>query len=463
VLKKIKTLLYLLLSKKKVCVTEQDRSDERIRRIAQTSAVSMIARLINILSGLLTVPLTLPYLGLEQFGIWMALTGFVAFLTFTDLGISIGLQTALSRCDGSDDRKRPSFYVSNALFMILNIVIILFLVTYFILPLYDLTHLIKLESTNYQVLLLTTQFLIITFAIGLPASIIQRIFEAYQFGLYSNSLLILGRLLSLLSVFFCINLEYSLHIMVMLYMGLPFIIMLLGGVYLFATRKWLRPNLLKIRYKYIKEIAGVGFLASLAQVGASIMSTGPLLLLSSIYGAAAIVPFAITQRLLGVVSTLLSVVLSPLWPAYTEAMSRGDNLWVKATFKKTIKLSIIAVLPFFIIFTFSGQWIIKLWSNDLNAVPSFDLLFVCNIWMVLFAGIRVFSMFLNGLGRFKGQSLYGLLLPILAMIVGYNISTNLSMAFCLAIVILVGELGRLTLMALESRWCIKRLFNEKIN
>ncbi|MBL0710394.1 MAG: oligosaccharide flippase family protein [Colwellia sp.] len=454
---KVINLVQVLFSKKKICNTDQERAVERARKIAQSSAVGLVSRLTNVLSGLITVPLTLPYLGIEQFGIWMALTGFIAFLSFTDLGISIGLQTALSKCDGEDDKVKPSSYISSAMALILIIVLLLIVFTCFLLPLLDVTYLIKLEKTDTELLLITTQVLILTFAFGLPAGLVQRVFEAYQYGVYSNSLLIIGRVFSLISVFVSIELGFGLPIMLMLYMGLPFAVLILGGGYLFYTRKWLRPNVLKIKSKFIKEILSVGALALFAQLGSSIMTTGPLLILSSNYGAAAIVPFALTQRLLGVVSILLSAVLGPLWPAYTEAKARGDILWIKKTFYKSILFSIVAVIPFFIFFTVAGQWLIEIWSGDSLVVPSFSLLMVCNVWMVIFAGIRALSMFLNGIGQFKGQAIYGLLLPIIAVFIGGSLPLDYGITLCLAVMIFTGDTGRLIAQGIESRVHLKRL------
>lgn len=454
---KLKKLVKVLFSKERSCNTDQERSAERARKIAQSSAVALVSRLVNVLAGLITVPLTLPYLGVEQFGIWMALTGFIAFLSFTDLGISIGLQTALSRCDGEDNKIKPSSYISSAMALISTIVVLLVLFTCFLLPLLDVTHLIKLEKTAPDLLLITTQVLILTFAFGLPAGLVQRVFEAYQYGVYSNSLLIIGRVFSLISVFVCIELGFGLPIMLMFYMGLPFAVLILGGGYLFYTRKWLRPDVFKIKFKFIKEILSVGVLALFAQLGSSIMTTGPLLILSSNYGAAAIVPFALAQRLLGVVSTLLSAVLGPLWPAYTEAKARGDILWVKKTFYKSILLALVTVVPFFIFFTIAGQWLIELWSGDNMVVPSFGLLMACNVWMVIFSGIRVLSMFLNGLSHFKGQAIYGLLLPIIAVLIGGSLPLDYGITLCLVTMIFIGEMGRLVAMAIESRVHLRRL------
>lgn len=447
---RIRKLFRVLLTKGHDLNTEQGRATERKKRIAQTALAAMTSRAINILSGLITVPVTLPYLGLEQFGIWMALTGFVAFLNFTDLGISVGLQTALTNCSAKKDKILPSQLITNAFYLVIFIIIVLLTYAFYILPNVNITNVIKIENSNNELVLLhSSQALIITFCLGLLSGMVQRIFEAYQHGLYSNSLLAIGRVLGFISIYICIHFELSLPIMMSLYMGLPFLLLFIGGIFLFILRPWLRPKFTVISFVQIHSIMRVGILSLGAQIGNALISTGPLLLLTAQYGASAIVPYALTQRILGVVGILLSVILTPLWPAYGEAKIRGDFKWVFSTLKKSILFTISVSLPVFIFFTFGGQWLIQMWASNSDAIPTWQLLMICNIWMIFFSATKTLSVFLNGMESFKGQSIYGLLLPLFALYIGWVSSEFLTLSLCLMLIILIGELGRLMAMIIE--------------
>jgi len=432
-------------------MTQITRAESRNKRIKYTAIVALAAKGINALSGLITVPITLSYLGAEQFGIWMALTGFVAFLSFTDLGIGIGLQNALTRCHGNDDEKTPSSIISTALFLTLLLCLALCAISWYLIPQFDLTRIIKLSGEENQLTLLhTTQAFIIAFAISIPLGMIQRIYDAYQNGVISNGLLAVGRLFSLASVFVSVKLGYSLAVMVFLYMTLPFVFLALGGVYLFITNPVLRPSPFNVKAQYINQMVRTGGLALSAQVGAAIMSSGPLLLLSSQFGAAAVVPFAITQRLLSVVSLMTSAALMPLWPAYGEAYARSDKQWITTTHKKALLFTLAIISPLFIVMSFYGQDLIAWWSNDINAVPSWSLLMACNIWAFVMAISRANSMLLNGTNHFKGQAIYGLILPLLALLIGYYYAENHSLVITLWIMVLSGELTRSLFLWWES-------------
>ncbi len=441
-------------------MTQIMRAENRNKRIKHTAVVALAAKGVNALSGLITVPVTLSYLGAEQFGIWMALTGFVAFLSFTDLGIGIGLQNALTRCHGNDDEKSPSSIISTALFLTLLLCIALCVVSWYLIPQFDLTRIIKLSGDeNQSTLLNTTQAFIIAFAISIPAGMIQRIYDAYQNGVISNGLLAVGRLFSLASVFISVKLGYSLAVMVFLYMTLPFVFLALGGIYLFISNPVLRPSPFKVKAQYIKQMVRTGGLALSAQVGAAVMSSGPLLLLSSQFGAIAVVPFAITQRLLSVVSLMTSAALMPLWPAYGEAYARSDKEWISTTHKKALLFTLAIILPLFIVMSIWGQDLIGWWSDDANSVPSWSLLMACNIWAFVMAISRANSMLLNGTNHFKGQAIYGLILPILAILIGYYYAENNTLVMTLWVMVLSGELTRSLFLWWESTKVLSKINN----
>jgi len=460
---KITGLVKVLFSKPIDTSTEEGRRKERARKIAQSAAMGMVAKLLNVLSGLITVPITLPYLGVEQFGIWMALTGFVAFLVFSDFGLSIGLKSCLAKTFAENDQSKAGLYISTTFVLLVGIAFVLALFTVLIITNIDLQGVIKLQSIeNQDVLQNTAVTLLIIFSLGMPSAVIHRTLEAYQLGAIANSAIAIGRLFSLFSIFLCVYTNQSLTVMASFYMGLPLLSMYICGFWMCVKNKWMRPSVSKYNKICAGEIFAIGKLALSAQLGASMMSTGPLLVLSSVFGAAAITPYAITKRMFDAVTMVLSEFLYPLWPAYGEAAARNDFKWIKETFKKSVVMSLMLFLPIFVLLSFIGQDVIYLWSHDTSAVPSWFLLMVCNIWTLLLLLVRILSMFLNGLNQFKGQAVYGLILPFLALLSGWLMSDSIGMPLSILLMIFVGELLRILFMSIEVKGMMTK-FNKKID
>src|ERR1035437_5257384 len=99
--------------------TPQGRSDERYRRIAWSTTLSAVGRLVGMATGLISVPLVLGYFGNDQIGhdrngIWLQMSSFVAALGPLDLGIGLGLLTVVSDAHGRDDRQAARRAISTA-------------------------------------------------------------------------------------------------------------------------------------------------------------------------------------------------------------------------------------------------------------------------------------------------------------------------------------------------------------
>ncbi|MGC1782963.1 MAG: hypothetical protein WA708_10630, partial [Acidobacteriaceae bacterium] len=81
----------------------EQRAGERHRRAALTGITSTIAHLARMGVALVTVPLTLHYLGAERFGLWMTISSVLAMASFADFGIGNGVLNTVADAFGRND------------------------------------------------------------------------------------------------------------------------------------------------------------------------------------------------------------------------------------------------------------------------------------------------------------------------------------------------------------------------
>lgn len=429
-----------------------DRGRDRYRRATWSALATLAARTVSIATGLITVPLTLSYLGQERYGLWMALTGLVAFLSFSDMGLGIGLQNALSRCHGNDDKEGPRAYVSTAMVLIFGVSFALCLFALFVLPHIPLERLLKsVDPVARAELLPTAQAMALTFALGLPCGLIQRIYNAYQRGYRATLWLSIGQVLGLLAILLCIYLELGLPWLAVCLMGMPLIALAFGGVSLFRQCPWLRPSFRSLSWRHLRPIAGTGSSAVAAQAAAVVLISGPLVLIANCLGTAAVTPFAVTQKLLGVSFVLLGMAVMPLWPAYGEAAERGDWAWVKRTFRRTLILGFSIQIPLFILLAVTGESIIRIWAGP-DAVPTWSLLMAVNVWFLVGVVNICCSIALNGLDHLLGQAIYGPIFAVAACVAAYILLPTHGVAAAIWAVVLVGILPNGICAGFELTW-----------
>src|ERR1700728_1103599 len=82
---------------------DHERGLERNRRALITGSFATLARIVQVGSSLITVPLTLKYLGNERFGLWMTISSVLAMASFADFGVGNGVLNTVAKAFGKDD------------------------------------------------------------------------------------------------------------------------------------------------------------------------------------------------------------------------------------------------------------------------------------------------------------------------------------------------------------------------
>ena len=377
--------------------TPEGRSKERLRRVALTALVSAFAQGVSILTVLISVPLTLNYLGAERYGLWITISSLIAILGFADLGMGNGLLNAIAETNGRDDRQAAELYVSSAFYILTGIALFLGIIWIIIYPrvpwiwLFNVTTPKAMGEVGPAVAIFIWCVLV-----NLPIALVQKIYNGYQEG-YVNGLWRAGSsLLGLGSVLLAIYLQADLPWLVLAMAGSPVLVMFFNAVQLFGIRRpWLRPRWQKVNRTASRQILKNGSLFFILQLAVAVGFQSDNLVIARFLGASQVPQYAVPMRLFMLISSLLGFVLTPLWPAYGEAIARRDVTWVRKTFKRSLFLSFGAsFLPSLFLMIFGGK-VIQMWVGP-EIHPDFILLVGLGFWTVLLSLASPISMLLNG-------------------------------------------------------------------
>src|SRR5438105_12959915 len=77
-----------------------------------------MARVLAIGVSVVSVPLTIGYLGGEHYGAWVTIVSVITFLSITDFGLASSLTNALGKAQAEDAHAVGQRLVSSALFML---------------------------------------------------------------------------------------------------------------------------------------------------------------------------------------------------------------------------------------------------------------------------------------------------------------------------------------------------------
>ena len=384
--------------------TPQGRSDERHRRVALTALTSAVAKVVSLATSLISVPLTLHYLGAERYGIWMTISSFAGLLAFADLGIGLGLMNAISGAHGQDDRAAIRNYISSA-FLLLTVVAAILVAIFFVAyPFVSWYRIFNVLTTSAQAESgpAVAAFLV-CFAIGIPASIVQRAQMGLQQGFASSLWQCLASVFSLIAVLWAIWVEASLSTLVWALMGAPLLVNVLNmAVYFWRVEPGIAPQLKDVSIKSMRYVAKTGVLFFVLQLAGALGYSVDNLVVAQVINATAVAGYSVADKLFSFVPMVVSMLVMPLWPAYGEAASRKDDAWIWRTLRLSVLGSAAIGLAASVPLVLGGPLLIRLWVGH-SVDVGMPLLIGLAVWKVLQCVGFALAAFLNGMNVIRFQ------------------------------------------------------------
>jgi O-antigen/teichoic acid export membrane protein len=365
-----------------------------------------IAQCIGIAAELVAVPLALGYLGTERYGLWLTISSLIAILGFADFGLGYGVVNAVSEAHGRGDRRAAVTAVSSATVLLTIIGIFFatgFAITYPHIPwqrIFNVSSPTAIAEVGPVVALFLGYF-----AISIVLGVVQRVQAGYQVGYISSLWTGIGSLLGIGGLLLAIQAQAGLPWIALALLGAPMLATLLNGLTFFGFHSpWLRPRLSDVHTKSMRNLARLGSLFFVLQLSGALAYQSDSLIVAQILGAERVPQFAVPMRMFLFIPTIIGFVLMPLWPAYAEAIVRGDIRWVKQTLWRSLILAFAVSLPLAIGLIALGRTIVQRWIGDAVA-PSMLLLVALGIWAVLCSAGGSLAMLLNGASVIKFQIL----------------------------------------------------------
>jgi O-antigen/teichoic acid export membrane protein len=394
----------------------RDRGLQRYRRAALGGAAALFTNGLKMLGSLATLPLVLHYLGDERFGVWATLTSLMLLTGIGDLGIGNGLINALARAHGADDRQAARNYVSTVFFMSLLLsaaLLLLLLALDAAVPWPRIFHLSSptaIAEAGPAVVVLT-----LCLVLHVPLGVLVKIRTGYQEIHITNLWQAFGVGLGLGALVVFIWCGASLPWLVAADAGGQAVAMIgnLGRLF-FVERPWLRPIPSHIRPAAARELLHLGLLFFALAIIAAVAFYSDNLLAIWTCGPSAAGLYAICSKLFSPLRLISGTLLGPLWPAYGEAIARGDVDWIRRAIVMSITLAVLIISPLALGLALFGGDLATLWMRR-PIEFGFGLLSGMALWVIVETIGSGMSLFLNGISAVGVQVVVGSIFAVLAL------------------------------------------------
>lgn len=381
------------------------RGRERYRRAGLSAATALGGRGLTTILSLVTVPLTLNYLGPERYGVWLTISSVIALLSFTDLGIGNGLLNAVTHSMARGEVTEARRQISSALVLLIVVAVALTATAaafYPIIPWADVLAVPGREAASEAGLALAAW--VACFVIGMPLGIAAQVRLARQEGYIVHLAAAAGNVAAVGALLVGIATRQGLPFLVVAMAGPPLIASALNGIVLFRRdAPELSPSLTIADRRTGFGLLRAGFLFFVLQIAIAVAFTSDTLVVAQLVGPRAVAEYGVTSRLFMIPAALVVMAISPLWPAYGDAIARGDIQWARSTLARSIKAGLFISAPAAVALVAFGLPIIALWVGT-SVAPPFLLLLGFGMWVVLSTVGNSVAMLLNGAHEIRIQA-----------------------------------------------------------
>lgn len=403
-----------------------DHGRERNRRAILTTLSAFAGRGLGFVLSFISLPLTIGYLDVERYGLWMTIGSFLAWLGIADLGLGNGLSNAVTAARAEGDHERARRVVSTAFAMLAGIAVIMAAVFVIAFPFVPWARVFAVSSrVDPRELAITIALCLAVFAVSFPLGLVDRVLGACQEGYLTNYFSSGIAVLSTVGLILAVRFGSGLPILVIALSVAPFLARVAWSVWVFTRlHPELRPSFSAYHRATAKSLLATGGSFLVVQLAALGMWQNDNLVVAQLFGASAVGPYSVAFRIASVYVSLVNMWLTPLWPAYADAAARNDIAWIRATVARTTKRAVALTIGAAAGMMVVGPWLIAVWTRKADMAPSRRLLAPIALYMIVYVYCQTKAMALNGLGRIRGQMYYGLGAAILN--VGLSIGLGLA-------------------------------------
>ncbi|MEH6499668.1 MAG: oligosaccharide flippase family protein [Pseudoalteromonas distincta] len=355
-----------------------------------------------IICTFLSVPIMIKYLGVERFGVWSTMLTMITWVMMFDLGVGNGLKNKISESLAINKPNKATEFISTAYVFIglisaLFFCILLFSVAFVPWQKVFNTNEITEDSLRTAVLLLGS-FIFFNFWISLVSQIYH--------GLQKSSYVIFGQFVSnLLALLFVLILYYTSEASMVRIVAAYGLALIGSNIFLstliFRSKKEFRPKLSYFKKSLVRPLLTLGLKFFVIQIAVIIIFMTDKIIITQLLGPAHVTSYEVVFKIFSVFTILHSLILVPVWPAYSNAYAQGDFQWIRTTLKHQI---LIALLLFFgaIILSWIGPQIVRLWIGvDLEINRSLYYMLVGFIIVSVWS--NVFAYFVNAVNKINIQ------------------------------------------------------------
>ena len=380
-------------------ITQYISGNSRGAVVKRNAVWSFIIKIYAMAIQFIQVPIVLSYLDKEAYGVYLTITSIVMWAHNFDFGLGGGLRYKLTESLALNDQQKSKQLVSTAYLSLTVIMAIAAVILIPVIYLIDWNSLLTCYSISNSYLQLCITAVLITFLIQFVLDLITIVLQAKQKTAISSMFRPIANTIAVGGVICLRQFSHNSLFDACMVLTIPLVIVLLAtNLWLFATEfKSIAPAIAQYRTLLLKDIYSLGTKFFLSSLSSLIVFQSANILLSHIIDPTEVAIYQTTYTYFATIIVFHGVILTPFWPAITNAFVQNEIHWLKGCMNKLAKLTLLFSLGALILVAVS-KVAFHIWIGDRLTIP-FVLVCIlcvyaiCNIWSA------TYNCFIVGIGK----------------------------------------------------------------
>lgn len=375
---------------------------------------SLVFKIGTIGASFIAVPLMISYLGEEKFGIWATMLTIFNWIMLFDFGVANGLKNKVSESLVKENYTEASSYISTA-YGLIGLFSLFFYILFLLISAYiPWNQFYNTKNISYTELRSASLILAFFIFFNFWLSLINQIYH----GLQKSSFIIFGQFVSnfFALIFIVVLKNYTKSSILLLTWAYGFSMItsnILLSVFIFRTLNRLAPKIKYFDKTKIKPLLGIGVKFFVIQIAVVVIFLTDKILITQLLGPSSVTPYEVLFKLFSTITISHSLLLTPLWPAFSDAFYKQDFRWIQINLWQQIKIVVLLIFISFLLALF-GPSIVDLWvGNQVKA--SGELYFLFAFFVSVSVWNNVFACFVNSTNKINIQfytSIFGAILNV---------------------------------------------------
>ena len=374
-------------------------TSEIYKKISRNSIYNLIRRLVAFPTGLVLPPVTIKYIGLEGYGIWVLVQYIITYTSVMDMGLSPAITKYTAEYEAREEHFKI-IQIFNTLFVIYVFLCCILFIVVFLCSGLIIDFFIKPIKIPKE----TVSFVLITSALVFCFNMVFSVYSSFFNGLQRMD--VTNKIGSISSICSCI-----LSILLLYLGGGIKGLAIAGGIssliaafmYIRNSKKiapYLVFNPFLFSFKTIKEIWGFSIYGAIGNMLAVAQFQSDKLIISYFLGVKSLAIYDVAHRLIFFIWGMCGSLITPIMPAIAHTHAKYGVEGSKEAFQTIFKYTALIVCPLFLFVSVFADKLILVWlgTGYENAIPVLRVLSIAFFISVLSGpGASI----LTGMGFYK--------------------------------------------------------------